>query len=116
MAELNAINDYAGVPRATNSSETRNVTSIAEMQRDQVDHEARNDALKDALLWFEQTKVVLSRSCELGHKRFERLVRQINDSVRRAADERPLQVVAIVAGSAFIAGAILRVWRSNAHN
>ena len=33
-------------------------------------------------------------------------------SVRRLADERPLHFVAVVAGIAFGAGAVLRVWRS----
>ena len=35
--------------------------------------------------------------------------------VRRVTDEKPLQVIAAVAATAFIAGVLVRVWRSNRH-
>ncbi|MDP9160855.1 MAG: hypothetical protein M3O09_11605 [Acidobacteriota bacterium] len=35
--------------------------------------------------------------------------------VRRTADEKPLQLIAGVAAAAFVAGVLLRVWRSNQH-
>ncbi|HZR57802.1 MAG TPA: hypothetical protein VFA74_13085 [Terriglobales bacterium] len=119
MADLNAMNDYAAEPREPNASAMRNVTSITEMPRHRDDYEARinspSDASQRASLWLEQARATLSRSCALGQKRLEKLVRHVNDRVRRAAEEEPLQVIAIVAGSAFVAGAILRVWRSHAY-
>lgn len=35
--------------------------------------------------------------------------------VRRTTDEKPLQVIAGVAAAAFVAGVLLRIWRSSSH-
>ena len=39
----------------------------------------------------------------------------MNRTVRRFADERPLQFVGMVAGVALMAGVALRIWRSKRH-
>jgi hypothetical protein len=65
--------------------------------------------------WIKEAETVLTRSYKIGQKQIERLAHQTGQRIRHAANERPIQVIAAVAGIAFAAGLLLRVWRSNHH-
>ncbi|MCU1299032.1 MAG: hypothetical protein JWO91_3310 [Acidobacteriaceae bacterium] len=63
--------------------------------------------------WIKDTEAVLARSYKTGQKRLERLAHQAGRRIRHAANEKPIHVIATVAGLAFATGLLLRVWRSN---
>jgi ElaB/YqjD/DUF883 family membrane-anchored ribosome-binding protein len=71
------------------------------------------EARRRASGWLEQTEAVLTRSYKIGQKQVERLVSQGRQRISHTANERPLQLLAIVAGVAFFAGVALRLWRSS---
>jgi hypothetical protein len=51
-------------------------------------------------------------SCEHLARSGKDLASRTRYSVRRAKEERPLQLLAVIAGAAFAAGAAIRIWRS----
>lgn len=63
--------------------------------------------------WIKDTEAVLTRSYKLVQQRVERLAHQTGQRIRRAANEKPTKAIATVAGIAFAAGLLLRIWRSN---
>jgi hypothetical protein len=50
--------------------------------------------------------------CEIAEQKAQALMLGAGKHIRRAAEEKPLALIATVAGSAFVAGVLLRVWRS----
>jgi hypothetical protein len=71
------------------------------------------EARRPASGWLEQTEAALTRSYKIGQKQVERLVSQGRQRISHTANERPLQLLAMVAGVAFFAGVALRLWRSS---
>jgi hypothetical protein len=137
MAELNATEPPTSAPGEANISgvphqvpisgpQTNNKSAptgvLYDMQNDFSSSEisGTNDrsnpfeeARQRASGWLEQTEAVLTRSYKIGQKQVERLVSQGRQRISHTANERPLQLLAIVAGVAFFAGVALRLWRSS---
>ena len=53
------------------------------------------------------------RSFRTAQRKISGAASSLVESVRRFADERPLQFVGVVAGVALVTGVALRIWRSN---
>jgi len=60
-----------------------------------------------------QIRSRLQRSYGEIHQAMAQAVSQANRKFRRFANDRPMQVVLGVAVASFLAGAALRIWRSN---
>jgi ElaB/YqjD/DUF883 family membrane-anchored ribosome-binding protein len=61
---------------------------------------------------YESSLAAAERSLRAARRKTSDAAASLNVSIRRFADERPLQLVGIVAGVALLAGVALRVWRS----
>jgi ElaB/YqjD/DUF883 family membrane-anchored ribosome-binding protein len=61
----------------------------------------------------EPSTVAAERSFRTAQRKVSSGAASLMRSVRRFANERPLQFVGIVAGMSFVAGVALRIWRSN---
>ncbi len=59
-----------------------------------------------------RAKTTVVDSLEVGKNIVIEGMTQADRGLRLAADERPFQVVAVVAGAAFLSGVLLRIWRS----
>jgi hypothetical protein len=142
MAELNATEPPTSAPGEANISgiphqvpisgpQTNNKSAPTGVQYDMQNDFASNDLSSDEIPgtddrsntfeearrrasgWLEQTEAALTRSYRIGQKQVERLVSQGRQRISHTANERPLQLLAIVAGVAFFAGVALRLWRSS---
>lgn len=137
MAELNATEPPTSAPRETNISgvpqqapisgpQTNNESTQTRLRYDMQNDFSSNEipgtddrsnpfeeTRRCASGWLEQTEAALTRSYRVGQKQIERLVSQGRQRILHTANERPLQLLAIVAGVAFFTGAVLRLWRSS---
>ena len=64
---------------------------------------------------YQSAYVVAEHSLRVTQRKLSDTTGSIIRSVRRFADERPLRLVAIVAGVAFATGVALRIWRSSSY-
>jgi hypothetical protein len=60
-----------------------------------------------------QGKVTLTGSFETAQRRVQAAIVRTRQRIERAADQKPVHLVAVVALSALVAGVLLRVWRSS---
>jgi hypothetical protein len=56
-----------------------------------------------------------AHSADIVNRAVKRSAFAAKHHFQRTRDEKPLQIVAVVAGTAFVVGALLRIWRPNAH-
>jgi hypothetical protein len=137
MAELNATEPPTSAPGEANISDVSHEVPISgarinnESTQTRLPYDMQNnfssseisgtndrsnpfeEARRRASGWLEQTEAALTRSYRIGQKQVERLVSQGRQRISHTANERPLQLLAIVAGVAFFAGVALRLWRSS---
>jgi hypothetical protein len=85
-------------------------------------HEAGNDReapssleqlRRSAKQWSRQAKVTLTGSCQTTQRQVQAAMIRTRQRIGRAADQKPVHVIAVVSLSALIAGVLLRVWRSS---
>jgi hypothetical protein len=69
----------------------------------------RNFAWPRAVGW----SVSVTEICETAEHQAQALITGAGRRIGRAAAEKPLSLIAAVAGTAFAAGVLLRVWRSS---
>lgn len=63
---------------------------------------------------YEQTREQTIRSYSRVIDRAQALGRQTQVRARKAKEERPIQLLATIAGAAFVLGITIRIWRSRA--
>jgi hypothetical protein len=68
---------------------------------------------RNAEQWSRQAKVTLTASCDMTQRQIQAAITRTRQRIARAADQKPVHVIAVVALSALIAGALLRVWGSS---
>jgi len=61
---------------------------------------------------YRHSRVAVERSLRDAQQKLSRTATSVVDTVRTFANERPLHLIAIVAGASFVAGVALRIWRS----
>lgn len=59
-----------------------------------------------------RTQQFLSSACHESKLASEWAIRKLRNETRKMKDERPLALLGIIAGSAFVLGMTLRLWRS----
>ncbi len=100
------------VPPASTSSAPldRHLESEADNESGGLGNVSGSTAKMAALLGKAEGRVELTRH-ELSH-RAHRLSREMQQRVRRMRNENPFQAIALIAATAFVAGVVLRIWRS----
>jgi hypothetical protein len=63
--------------------------------------------------WSQQAKVTLTGSCQTAQRQVQAAMIRTRQRIGRAADQKPVQVIALVSLGALVAGVLLRVWRSS---
>jgi hypothetical protein len=97
-----------------NPSAERHEPDRHEPGRDRVEALSGLEELRrNAEQWSRQAKVTLTASCDMTQRRIQAAITRTRQRIARAADQKPVHVIAVVALSALIAGALLRVWGSS---
>jgi hypothetical protein len=68
---------------------------------------------RSAEQWSRQAKVTLTGSYEMTERQVQAAIMRTRQRIGRAADQKPVHLIAVVALSALLAGVLLRVWRSS---
>jgi hypothetical protein len=62
--------------------------------------------------WLCRAKIVSKYAFEEASEKLQDTIEQTSKQIRHAANKDPIRFIAIVAGSAFVLGSSLRIWRS----
>lgn len=73
---------------------------------------AEETAAEEAKDLYRTSVAAVERSLRDAQQKLSQTATSAVDTVRTFANERPLHLIAIVAGASFVAGVALRIWRS----